>query len=288
MIPLFLALTILFNNQSNVSMLSNTHFDIYYHKAKKQLAEIVSDYSISEFEKISRNLHSKSEKRINISIINENELKNNYAQYFPEWGIGFAIPDENLIILKFPVSFFYPRRLKFVIGHEIAHILLHRKAETHIPRWFDEGSAIYLSRDLTFLDEVKLSIAVLTKSIIPLNQLNNSFPRSKTNANLAYIESAFTIEFLVSEFGEQILTDILEQTSEFNDFSKGFLQATGGMELSVFQLEWNHYLKRTFVLTFLLKPNLIFLIVAFLALSIGISKRFKGRKSGSSEKSFEN
>jgi|GEM_PF-6024231 len=284
---LLVAYIFLASNQSDINLLSNRYFDIYYPRGKEKLAEIVSDYSVTEFERISRNLHSEGERRVNISIIDEKELKNKYANCLPEWGIGFAIPEKNLIILKFPISFVYPNRLKFVIGHEIAHILIHRKAKTEFPRWFDEGAAIYLSRDFGFVDEIKLSLAVLTKNIIPLNELKDSFPSSRTKANLAYIESASTIEYLVSDSGPQILPEILKETARFNDFSKGFLMATGGVDLPVFQLEWKNYIKKTFLLTFFLKPNLLFLFVAIFVLFVGISRRWQRKRTSRGQESVE-
>ncbi|TES91024.1 MAG: hypothetical protein E3J87_08660 [Candidatus Cloacimonadota bacterium] len=271
---LLFLLFFLVNKQGDVNLISNRYFDIYYPSTRKNVAEDVSIYSVHEIERISRNLHLKTVKKITISILEKDEFIEKYTDCLPEWGIGFAIPDRSLIIFKFPISFINPARLKFIVGHEIAHILIHRKAEVFIPRWFDEGAAISLSKEPNFIDEIKLSTAVMLKRIIPLEDLEKSFPSSGARANLAYIESASTIEYLISEFGPYIVNQILQETKEERDFKKGFLIATG-VDLVVFELEWHKWLKRRFTLTFILKPNLLFLVVAILVLIIGMTKKLR-------------
>lgn len=283
---LFLTLIFLASKQYDVNLLSNRYFDIFYPANRRKIAEDVSNYSISQFERISRNLHIKGAERTNIAIIDEDEFRNKYGAYLPEWGIGFAIPEKNLIILKFPISFVNPSRLKFIVGHEIAHILIHRKVAVSIPRWFDEGSAIYLSKEPNFIDDIKLSTAVIFKKLIPLKDLDKSFPVSGTRANLAYIEGASTIGYLISEFGPHIVNQILDETRESKDFKKGFLIATG-LDLTVFEIEWRNWLKKRFTLTFILKPNLLFLIVAILVLIVGITRKLRRRSLCSSDETIE-
>ncbi|OQX54242.1 MAG: hypothetical protein B5M53_05985 [Candidatus Cloacimonas sp. 4484_209] len=266
---------------NDTQLISNNYFDIYFPKKAEKLAYLVNSLSIEEFERISRNLHLQGMERINISIITEDKLKKHYGSFIPEWGIGFAIPDENLIILRYPVSFMNPSRLKFIVAHEIAHILIHRISKTSIDRWFDEGCAVYLSREPNFIDDVKLSIAVIFKEIIPLKKLTKNFPISDTKAQLAYIESASTIEYLIDEFGPNIINQILEQTKNMKNFNSGFLIATG-LDLETFEIEWKNWLRHRFALSLFLKPNIIFLVVTILVIIIGIKRKLQRGKMRSS------
>ena len=67
----------------------------------------------------------------------------------PSWAIGVAYPSLNLIIIK------SPRAIKRghidlikVFKHEFTHIALGRafKGREKVPRWLDEGLAMYESR----------------------------------------------------------------------------------------------------------------------------------------------
>lgn len=284
-ILLFLLL-IFANNQNGVNFISNKYFDIYFPPEKQNIGEIVSDYSLSEIERVARNLHMDKLERIRISIMDEREFNKTYGTILPEWGVGFAIPSQNLILLKFPSSFSNPPRLKFIVGHEIAHILIHRKAETAIHRWFDEGTAIYLSRELTFMDEIKLSTAVLLKKIIPLENLEKNFPYSGEQAQLAYIESVSAVNYLVEQYGPYIIDQILTESNRSQSFEDGFLIATK-MDVNIFELEWQGYLRKRFKITLLLKPNLLFLIIAIFVIILGIMTKLKRRRFSSTEEGFE-
>lgn len=273
-------------NNSEVNLISNRYFDIYYPPERKEVAMDISDYSVGELERISGNLYITSTEKIRISILNEKEFNKKYGSFLPEWGVGFAIPEQDLILLKFPISFSKPSRIKFIVGHEIAHILIHRKAQVSIPRWFDEGAAIYLSKEPNFIDEIKLATAIIFRKIIPLKNLEETFPTSTSLVNLAYIESASTIQYLTSEYGPYILNQILNETRVLKDFRKGFLVATG-IDLTLFQIEWNNWLRKRFTLTFLLKPNILFLLIAILVLIIGIKSRLRRTSSRSIDECIE-
>jgi hypothetical protein len=282
----FFLLLFLVINQNHVSFISNRYFDIYFPQKKEHIAKAVSDYSLSEIERIARNLHMQDVDRIRISILDEKEFNKDYGNILPEWGVGFAIPKKNLILLKFPSSFNNPPRLKFIVGHEIAHILIHRKARTSIPRWFDEGTAIYLSRELNFMDEIKLSMAVLLKKIIPLEALEENFPYSGEQAYLAYIESVSAVNYLVEQDGPYIINQILVETKKSHSFEDGFLIATK-MDVNIFELEWKDYLSKRFKITLLLKPNLLFLIIATFVIILGIIKKLRRRRLNSAQEGFE-
>ncbi len=262
---------------AQTEILSSKYFDVYYPASRRGIAEQVAAYAQTELQEISRNLKLTSVKRITISILEEDEYNRQYGEHLPEWGIAFAIPDKNLIILIFPESFRNPSRLRFIIGHEIVHILIHRQAGVFIPRWFDEGVAMYLSREPNVIDEMKLLLAVAMGGIINLESIQRSFPETGRRAQLAYIESASTIVFLVEEFGPSCITHILNATREEHDFRSGFLKATG-TDLPQFEMEWRLWIRKRFALTVLLRPNLLFAAAAFAALLIGLfSKLRRGR-----------
>ncbi len=272
----YLLLFLLFTCNSNVNLISNQYFDVYYPGERREIADNVSNYAVNELERISRNLHIQTVEKITIFIMDEEEFNEKYASELPEWGIGFAKPSQRLIILKFPSSFRNPPRLKFIVGHEIAHILIHSKVDVFIPRWFDEGTAIYLSKEPSIIDDLKLFMAVLFRKIIPLSDLEHSFPHSGTRANLAYIESFSAVTLLISEYGPGIINEILSETAETNDFKRGFLFATG-VDLNVFMLEWRTWLTKRFTVSAILKPNLLFFLVAILVLLIGIIQKLRRR-----------
>jgi hypothetical protein len=264
---------------AQTEILSNKYFDIYYPASRSEIAEVVGSYGITELERISRNLKQRTVKRITISILEETEYRQQYSDYLPEWGVAFAIPEKNLILLIFPESFSNPSRLRFIIGHEIAHLLVHDRVATFIPRWFDEGMAMYLSREPNLIDEMQLLLAVLIGGIVPLQRIERSFPETGRSARLAYIESASAILFLIEECGPSSIIQILDATREAGDFRTGFIAATG-FDLPQFEMEWRRWIRKRFTLAVLLQPNLLFAVAALSVLMLGIVAKLR-RKSAS-------
>lgn len=284
----FIAITIslITSPEKDLNLLSNQYFDIYYSSSRSKIAEDISQYSLDELERITRNLHITSVEKISIYILEEGEFNKEYGSSLPEWGIGFALPSKNLIILKFPTSFIRPSRIQYIVGHEIAHILIFRIADSWIPRWFNEGSAIYLSHEPGFIDEVQLSIAVLFRRLVPLSEIEETFPQSGNKARFAYLESASSIQYLISEHGPHIVTEILTETNNQKDFRKGFHNATG-TDLLVFEWEWRKWLEKRYSFMFLLNINILFMLAAVYVIFMGLWQKLRRRRLYSTDESLE-
>jgi hypothetical protein len=258
--------------QGQTKVIANKYFDIYY--------------PVLELESVSKDLKLASVERITISILEEEDYKIQYADNLPEWGIAFAIPEKHHILLIFPGSFQRISNLRFILAHEIAHILIHERARTFIPRWFDEGSAMHLSREPNLIDDMELLGAALMGGIIPLSQIERSFPESGRRARLAYIESLSTIDFLMEEFGPAILIQVLDRSREAHDFRQGFIKATG-IDLPQFEMEWRTWIRRRFAVTVLFRPNLLFAATAVLVLILGAVARLRRMRASRIDEAIE-
>jgi hypothetical protein len=281
-----LTLSLFVNAEKDLSLLSNQYFDIYYPTPRKELAEDISQYSLEELERIVRNLHITSVEKTSIYILEEEEFQKEYGEYLPEWGIGFAIPSKNLIILRFPTTFVRPSRIQYIVGHEIAHILIHKTADSWIPRWFDEGCAIHLSREPGFIDEIQLSFAVLFQRLIPLSEIEHTYPHSRQKVRFAYLESASSIHYLILEHGPNIIMDILTETRKEKDFKKGF-QASTGTDILVFEWEWRKWLKRRYSFMFLLNTNILFIVAAVFVILMGVRQKLVRKRLYRIDEGFE-
>jgi hypothetical protein len=279
---LFLAGTA--NTQTEI--LSNAYFDIYYPSSRGKVAEQVSVIGTAELERISRNLKQTMIKRITISILEQDDYQEQYGDHLPEWGVAFAIPEKNRILLIFPGSFNKPSRLQFIIAHEIAHLLIHKRAATFVPRWFDEGMAMYLSREPSIIDELQLLLAVAIGGIIPLQELSHSFPETGRRARLAYMESLSTIVFLSEDFGTSSGVQILDATRETGDFRAGFIKATG-IDLPQFEMEWRAWIRKRFALAVILRPNVLFAAAALFVLIAGILAKLRAKKASTLNEGIE-
>ena len=137
--------------------------------------------------------------------------------------IAFAVPEKNLVVIDYSRVVMRPFRLSVTLKHELCHILLHQHIpRSSLPRWLDEGLCQWASDgiDEILMDQGQsiLNRAALSKSFIPLGELQRRFPRDERGLILAYQEGKSFVSYLSSRFGTgQLLSmlDLLEQGTEY-------------------------------------------------------------------------
>jgi Peptidase MA superfamily len=88
--------------------------------------------------------------------------------------------------------------LDTVFHHELSHMALFDAALGHeVPRWFNEGVAVYESGEHPVVRMRTLFDAALFHQLAPVSELDRMFGRSSAEVDLAYAESADVVRFLL-------------------------------------------------------------------------------------------
>ena len=163
--------------------------------------------------------------------------------------VAFAVPDENLIVLDTSRVYVKPFTLESTLKHELCHILLHSNIESkNLPRWLDEGVCQWASGGIAEIiadsGERTLAKAAVSDSMISIGNLTR-FPDDEKSLILAYEESKSIVEYIVSEYREQGVLQVLEYLkqgySADDSISKGLLVSTSELEN-----KWIAHLKRRY------------------------------------------
>jgi hypothetical protein len=128
-----------------------------------------------------------------------------------DWTGGVALPRYNISILGIA-----PEELEWaasVIPHELSHLVIGAVVfncqGVVLPTWLSEGLAVYAEGPLPIWRE-DLVIESLEKDRLPtLRSLSSGFPASNKSASLAYSQSAAVVHFLISEFGPELVNELL-------------------------------------------------------------------------------
>lgn len=164
----------------------------------------------------------------------------------PDWGDGYAVPDLNLIVLQSPRISGSLDRLRTVLIHELAHVLLHSAmGSAPIPRWLDEGFAMYSAREWGLWDRAQLILATLTGDLVPLSMIHSVNTFSARSAELAYQESALAIEFILQEYGRNGLHALLARLRETGSIERACFDVFG-LSIVEFERNWQRYVERTY------------------------------------------
>ncbi|RMH23209.1 MAG: hypothetical protein D6696_01310 [Acidobacteria bacterium] len=150
------------------------------------------------------------------------------ARRAPSWGVGYAFGAAGLVVLMPSRVPGYPDQdLESVLLHEVAHVLIARAARRRpIPRWFDEGVAMAVSRH-GLADRTHLIFATIGRGSLHLADLDAVFPRGSRAAARAYALSGAVVRWLIEEHGEDVVARILAGAGAGLPFDVAFERATG-------------------------------------------------------------
>lgn len=132
-------------------------------------------------------------------------------------GAGFlGVCFGNLITANSPASQTEnPVNWKSVLWHEFCHAVTLGKTNNRMPRWLSEGISVYEERLRNSGSGERISPTyrqmILSDDLTPVSQLSAAFLQAKSPMHLqfAYYESSMVVEYIVDEYGIEILRKIL-------------------------------------------------------------------------------
>lgn len=255
--------------------ITSPDFILTYDPLDEKVAEEVLEFAEEGLERISKSLGFRPREKTTIYLCStQKQFRQLTRGGVPDWGIGCALPKSGTIVLKSPRAARRNLDLKTIVSHEISHILLGKAlGGIRPPRWFDEGLAIHQSKEWRLGDGLTLAWASLSNSIIPLSQLENSFPTEERRANLAYTEGFSAVSFMVTNYGEESLMELISCLGKTGDMDRAFGESLG-LGYSEFESSWLQWVKRTYNLPYLFSTTPLFWGgVAVLLLLIFLVKR---------------
>lgn len=113
----------------------------------------------------------------------------------PPWAIGVAYPDLGVISVatRRGAAIADPQA---TLRHELAHIALGAALGKRAPHWLHEGFAYQHSGEWSWERTETLAGMAWFHSVIPLDQLDQTFPQEEMPANRAYAESYDFVGYL--------------------------------------------------------------------------------------------
>ncbi len=113
----------------------------------------------------------------------------------PPWAVGVAYPDLGVIsvAMRRGAQLVDPQA---TLRHELAHIALGAALGDRAPHWLHEGFAYQHSGEWSWDRAETLAGMAWLHSIIPLDQLDSTFPQEEAPANRAYAESYDFVGYL--------------------------------------------------------------------------------------------
>lgn len=181
----------------------------------------------------------------------------------PPYASGVAYHGIHLVLL----TMMAPRGadatdLDEVFRHELAHVALENAVGgKHVPVWFNEGMAIWLSGERSSDRMGQLWHATLSDTLIPLADLDRSFPADPFEVNIAYAEAADFMRFLLRKSDRVRFAAMIERVNEGQTFDRAIADAYND-DLRRLEFQWHGDLEKRFsVVPILLGGGMLWMFV---------------------------
>jgi hypothetical protein len=198
----------------------------------------------------------------------------------PAYAVGVAYPSLRLTL----VSSSAPRTwnaadVRRVLRHELSHLLLAIATNNApLPRWFSEGVAIEQAGEHSFERFEELARASVTRSLIPLAQLDQAFGERSGNVDLAYAQSADFVGFLLKKDGHARLAVFASHARSGVAFEES-VRRTWAMSLRSAELSWKDDVSnRHLLLPFVVGGGVLWGGSVFLLVFAFVRARRRGRR----------
>lgn len=165
-------------------------------------------------------------------------------------------------------------------SHELSHVaLFDAVAGNHVPRWFNEGIAIHESDERGWKRGTTLMNASFSKTLIPLSELDRSFPNDPQEVSIAYAESGDFVRFLLRQADRARFAAFLERVRAGTPFERALADAYTS-DMRKLEYEWREEIGRRYGWAALASSSGTLLWVGFIAvLAVGWVRRRRRAKA---------
>lgn len=166
---------------------------------------------------------------------------------YPKYAAGVAYPQLGLVLLTIaPVHPNSQHDVREVFKHELAHIALNDAVLGRaVPRWFNEGFAVFASGESSLVRWQSLWTATLSDNLLPLARLERGFPSDDVTASVAYAQAVDVVRFLVRREDEQRFAALIARIRDGQTFERA-LEDAYGTNVPSLEFEWREDVARRY------------------------------------------
>jgi len=185
---------------SELREISNEDFKVVYPVGSEQPANGILNTAQDAKKNVEERLGSKISERITIYYIPAQREFLKVAKNRNENILAYAMPEKHQIIINGEkLRQTGIEGLFQTLIHEYAHIYLGISIKETIPLWLNEGLVMHLAGEGNIKRNINVSIAQALGKLIPLRDLEISFPSNPEKLSLAYDQSYMLVDFLIRE-----------------------------------------------------------------------------------------
>ena len=213
---------------------------IHWYSGDQSFANSAADAANAAIDKAAQALGVTIDKPFDMFVYDTEEAMRSAVNPDRENVQAEAHPDIDTIFAWLPSNQPADPYNQTVIAHELTHLVFHHAVDNPyhgVPRWLDEGVAVYESEGYTSQWQTYVNAAVAGNSLIPLDGLAGLFPSVQAGFYLAYGESVAAVDFFIRTYGEPKFWDLVKSYANGVSDDEAFTAATGA-DVEAFNAAW--------------------------------------------------
>jgi hypothetical protein len=133
------------------------------------------------------------------------------------------------------------------ISHELTHVVNHQMTSnpySGLPTWLDEGLAKHNEGPIEQGDLDILNQAIAQKNLVSLRSICSGFSAYPNLASLSYVEGWSAVDFLIHNYGEAKMLELLNAIKEGKGYDEAFSKVYG-FDIDGLNSLWQNYLSKS-------------------------------------------
>ncbi|MFQ5401482.1 MAG: peptidase MA family metallohydrolase [Anaerolineae bacterium] len=196
---------------------------------------ILLDAAVAGLARLQTEMGIELQDEVQFFIYGSSEDMRDAVLYVQNWAGAVAFNEFNVILMGVPpdIAETWGRS---TVRHELAHLVVGQFGRSCVggyrPTWLDEGLAVFAEGEL----QGDLDEGLQQNSFAPIRSLNGPFPADEGAAGVAYGQSYSVVAFLLEEYGQQKMQELLLTLAQGAGYDEALEQVYGfnvdGLELA--------------------------------------------------------
>lgn len=224
-------------------LVSGGNINLYYYRGDQAFADRLHQSAVDARARLEQDTGVRTDKPIKIYVYGSYQDLGDAILFEPGWTGGQAFPTHNVVIIGIS-----PDNVEWgidAIAHELAHVLIGQQTFSclgDMPTWLSEGLAMYAEGGLDGYSQQGLDQAIANDTLLSLRALSGGFSESSDKANLSYSQSYSVVNFLLTKYGKQSMTALLEALRD-GETPDSALQRIYGFDTDGLEDAWRAWVK---------------------------------------------
>ncbi len=231
------------DNRFSWRTLTEGKVTIYWYNGTQSFAQEIMQSTQSSLARLSENTGASIKKPVRLYLYgSQTDLLS--SMIFPQdWTGGVTFTRYNCIAIN--ISSFNLEWGKGAIAHELTHLIIGQvtlNPYNDIPVWLNEGLAMYNQGTIDSSFITYLNLAIERNTLISASSLASPFSTDTNKALLSYAESYSIVDFLISTYGKDKMSDLLDTFRQGSTYNRA-LQKVYGFDMDGLNTIWQTALK---------------------------------------------